>query len=186
MTQVTASHNNLQPSPWVTRWLQLASPDSGVLDLACGHGRHTRLAAQNGHRVVALDRSADALACLDGVPGVRTVQADIENGAWPLKGEQFDVVIVTNYLYRPILPDLLQSVCASGLLIYETFAMGNERYGRPSNPAFLLGHGELYDLACPSMRVLAYEDVYVKSPKPALVQRICAGGPGFIWPLANN
>ena len=185
MRDVAKPHQELEVSPWVVRWLRLAAPGSSVLDVACGAGRHTRLAAGKGHKVVALDRDADALAGLDELPGVRTVQADIETGKWPLAGQKFDVVMVTNYLYRPLFAVLMQSVSENGLLIYETFARGNERFGRPSNPDYLLEAGELYDRVKPGLRVLGYEDVPVESPKPAMVQRICACGPRFRWPATS-
>lgn len=175
-------HQGLEPSPWVARWIRLLQANSLVLDVACGFGRHSRLVVQHGHRVVAVDRSDEALASVASLPGVRVAQADIEGGGWPLIGQRFDAVIVTNYLHRPLFPVLLGSVAEAGLLIYETFAKGNERFGRPSNPDYLLEPGELYDVVCPSLRVLGYEDVYVDHPKAAMVQRVCACGERFVWP----
>jgi len=169
----------------VARWIRLLKADSLVLDLACGFGRHTRLAIEHGHRVVAVDRNEEALAGLASLPGVRTVQADTEGAEWPLKEHRFDAVIVTNYLYRPLFPALLESITEAGLLIYETFAQGNEQFGRPSNPDYLLEPAELCDIVRPALRVLGYEDVYVDSPKPAMVQRVCACGQRFVWP-AND
>jgi SAM-dependent methyltransferase len=179
-------HDNLAPSAWVKRWIGLLPPGSRVLDVACGFGRHTRLAAGRGHRVVAVDRNQEALSGLELLPGVSIVAADIEAFEWPLAGHSFDAVIVTNYLHRPLFPALLGAVGASGLLIYETFARGNERFGRPSNPDFLLGPGELLDLVRPKLRVLGYEDVYLDEPKPAMVQRICAAGEKFGWPQTTG
>jgi len=186
MTGAGLPHEGLAEAPWVARWLQLATRDSSVLDVACGSGRHSRFAVGQGHRVVALDRDADALASFDDLCGVRTVQADIESAEWPLVGQKFDVVIVTNYLHRPLFDVLLDSVAESGLLIYETFARGNERFGRPSNPAFLLESGELLDVVRPALRVLGYEDLFVETPKQAMVQRICACGPLFQLPTPHR
>ncbi len=166
----------------MTRWLRLLAANSLVLDVACGSGRHTRLAGEQGHQVVAVDRDAEALSALAALSGVRTVEADLERAEWPLPGQRFDCVIVTNYLHRPLFKTLLDSVSEKGLLIYETFARGNERFGRPSNPEYLLRPGELCDIVRPSLRVLGYEDVHVGTPKPAMVQRVCACGQAFVWP----
>ena len=179
-------HAELAPSAWVKRWMALLVPHSTVLDVACGFGRHTRLAVDRGHRVVALDRNQEAIAPLASLPGVSIVSADIEAHDWPLPGRRFDAVIVSNYLHRPLFPALLDAVSASGLLIYETFARGNERFGRPSSPEFLLNAGELLDLVRPALRVLGYEDVYQDDPKPAMVQRICAAGEEFDWPRTTG
>ncbi len=179
-------HTEVAPSGWVKRWMGLLTPDSRVLDVACGYGRHTRLANQQGHRVVAVDCNQEALSALASLPDVSIVAADIEAHDWPLAGQRFDAVIVTNYLHRPLFPALLDAVCPSGLLIYETFARGNERFGRPSNPEFLLDPGELLDLVRPALRVLGYEDVFQDEPKPAMVQRICAAGKDFGWPRTTD
>lgn len=144
-----------------------------MLDVACGSGRHSRYLAARGYQVLAVDRDEQALACLDGLCGVRTLRYDLEADAWPFANQRFDGIVVTNYLHRPLLPLLPKALAADGLLIYETFAQGNQRYGKPSNPLFLLRPGELLDLAR-GLRVLAYEDLYVAQPKPALVQRLCA------------
>ena len=186
MTSAGAPQEGLAVSPWVDRWLRLAMPASGVLDVACGFGRHSRLAVAQGHKVVALDLDADSLASFGELSGVHALRADIETEGWPLAGKQFDVVIVTNYLHRALFDVLLDSVTESGLLIYETFAHGNERFGRPSNPAFLLRPGELLDVARPALRVLGYEDLFVEIPKQAMVQRICACGPQFQFPTGHR
>src|SRR5439155_25195425 len=126
------------PSAWVVRWRHLLRPGMNVLDLACGHGRHARYLAGCGCRVTAVDRDPDALASLAGNPAVEVMALDLEGGWWPFAGRQFDAIVVVRYLHRPLLPALLDSLASDGLLIYETFMRGNEVYGRPSNPDFLL------------------------------------------------
>ena len=145
-----------------------------MLDVAAGSGRHTRLLGALGYTVAAVDRDAEAMARLEGLAGVQTRVADIEGGPWPYAHEQFDGVVVTNYLHRPLLPLLVAAVAPGGVLIYETFAVGNERFGRPTNPDFLLQPGELLEAVRGRLRVLAYEDLQVQEPKLAMVQRICA------------
>jgi len=162
------------PSEWVRRFARLIPAAGRVLDLACGEGRHARLLAQLGYRVLAVDRDERALSSLAGIPGIDVAAIDLEAGLWPYPGEHFAGIVVTNYLHRPLLPLLVASLGDGGVLIYETFAHGNERYGRPSNPEFLLQPGELLAAVSGQLRVLAYEDVFVTEPKPALVQRICA------------
>lgn len=171
------SHRIDAPSAWVTRWATMAPAGCPILDVACGSGRHARYFAERGHLVDAVDRDAAALASLADCGNVAVLRADLEAGEWPYGGRTFGVIVVTNYLHRPLFPVLLDSIAAGGVLIYETFAAGNERYGRPSNPGFLLRPGELLEVARGSLRVLAYEDLYVPSPKPAMVQRICAQRP---------
>lgn len=161
-------------SPWVARWAQIV-PAGKVLDLACGQGRHARLFAGRGHEVLAVDRDADALASLTDVPRVTTLRADLENGQpWPLAGRRFSVVIVANYLHRPLFPAILASLAPGGVLIYETFMLGNERHGKPSNPVFLLRAGELWQVFGASLEVRAFEQGYLEQPKPAVIQRVCA------------
>lgn len=180
----TAAEFAAQPSAWVARFAPLIAPGE-VLDLACGSGRHSRLLAALGHPVCALDRDGDSLAALaaSAPAGISTLRFDLENGApWPFAPARFAGIVVTNYLHRPLFGAMLASLAPGGVLIYETFARGNERYGKPSNPDFLLHEGELLDLvrdpAMPGWRVIAFEDGYVASPKPAMVQRICAMAPG--------
>ena len=163
------------PSPWVQRFAPLLPAAGRVLDLACGGGRHTRFLLEAGHQVTALDRDLSGLSDLAGTPGLEPVEADLEDGRpFPLAGRIFDGVVVTNYLHRPLLPDLVAAVAPGGLLIYETFARGNERFGKPSNPDFLLTPGELLTAVEGRLRVLAYEDLIVEIPRKAAVQRICA------------
>jgi SAM-dependent methyltransferase len=152
-----------------------------VLDLACGGGRHARLLAGKGYQVLAVDRDAAALQRAAG-QGIATLQLDLEcdgEVSWPFEGNRFAGIVVTNYLHRPLFPRILASLARGGLLIYETFAQGNERFGKPSNPDFLLARGELLkavqgDGSTQPLRVAAFEDGYVSVPKPAIVQRICA------------
>ena len=145
-----------------------------VLDVACGAGRHARYLAGLGYRVEAVDRDTGALQELAHVAGVTTRNADLEHGQWPYSGHQFDAIVVTNYLHRPLLPSLRAALADGGVLIYETFAAGNERYGRPGNPDFLLKPGELLEFARGRLRVVAYEDLHVEIPRPAMIQRLCA------------
>lgn len=167
-------HDLATPSAWVARWADRIPAGGRVLDLACGTGRHARYFAARGHPVEAVDRDPAMLARLDGVPGVSTRCADLEGGPWPYEGERFAGIVVSHYLHRPLFSRLLAALAPEGALIYETFAVGNERYGRPSNPAFLLKPGELLEAVRGRLQVVAYEDLTVTEPKPARVQRICA------------
>jgi SAM-dependent methyltransferase len=161
---------SIDVSPWIRRWSHLVPDGARVLDVACGAGRHVRWFAQRGCRVTALDRTAAALAGMSDV--ARVIAADIEAGPWPLGGETFDAVVVTNYLWRPLLPTLAASVAPGGVWLYETFAVGQETIGRPSNPDFLLRPGELLAAAA-GLRVVAYEDGFAAEP-PRFVQRLAA------------
>ena len=165
-------HPDSPPSVWVQRWISWIRPGGAVLDVACGSGRHARLLARLGFEVDAVDRDAAPFA--DPPANVRLRKADIEAGPWPYVGQRFDGIVVTNYLHRPLLPVLADSLEPGGVLIYETFARGNERFGKPSNPAFLLAPGELLDAVRGKLRVIAFEDLVVDEPRPAAVQRLCA------------
>lgn len=162
------------PSPWVTRFAPLIGAGGEVLDYACGGGRHARWLAQKGFRVEAVDRDAVALELLQGVPHVRTRHADLEQAMWPYAGRRFDAVVVTNYLYRPRLLQLLELLAPGGVLIYETFMVGNERFGKPSNPDFLLAPNELVLRLVDAWTIIAFEQGEVHEPRPAVVQRVCA------------
>ncbi len=158
--------------PWIVQWADLVAPDAVVLDLAAGRGRHTFFFAERGNKVLAVDRDTSRLPAH---ANIEPLIADLEDGSpWPLTGRRFGAAVVTNYLHRPLLPALVESLERGGLLVYETFAAGNERFGKPSNPAFLLRPGELLDAVHGKLRVLAYEDLVVEEPRPAAVQRICA------------
>lgn len=175
MTDVGDAHRRLDaPSSWVCRWAELIPVSGSVLDVACGGGRHARWLAARGHPVEAIDRDPVALAELAAIPGITTRRSDVEAEPWPYSGQTFAGIVVVNYLHRPLFPHLLGALAPGGVLIYETFAAGNERYGRPANPNFLLRPGELLEAVRGRLRVLAYEDLFVTDPKPALVQRICA------------
>lgn len=173
----------LHCSAWVQRFAPLVGPGE-VLDLACGHGRHALLFARLGHAVLAVDRDTAVLAQLaaHGVADLQTCQLDLENDAapgpsWPFAARRFAAIVVTNYLHRRLLPLIVDSLAPGGVLIYETFANGNERFGKPSNPDFLLAPGELLALAaCPAapLRVVAFEEGLREQPTPAVVQRLCA------------
>jgi SAM-dependent methyltransferase len=169
------------PSDWLLRWAHLLPAGASALDLACGPGRHVRWLAARGLTVCAIDRDAAALAGLQGLPGVQVQLADLEAGDWPLTGRTFDLVLVTHYLWRARLPLVLDAVAPGGLLVYETFARGQETVGRPSRPEFLLRPGELLDLARPALRVLGYEDGWLLPAQGAAparrVQRIVARRP---------
>ena len=163
-------HGGNAPSPWVERWAHLIAPGGTVLDVACGSGRHVRWLAARGHAVTALDRDATALEGLQDV--AECVLADIESAPWPLPGRRFDGLVVTNYLWRALLPTLGDSLAEGGVLIYETFAEGQQHIGRPSRPDFLLQPGELLQ-AFASLRVVAFEDGFEAGPGPGrCVQRI--------------
>jgi SAM-dependent methyltransferase len=164
------AHGTESPSTWVQRWAHLIQPNSQVLDVACGRGRNMRFLASLGHHLTGIDRDPEAIAAVAALG--EAVQADIENGPWPLPERTFDAVIVTNYLWRPLMPHILASLAPEGVLIYETFAAGNESVGKPSRPDFLLKPGELLSL-CQGLHIVAYEDGFLDSPE-RFVQRIVA------------
>jgi SAM-dependent methyltransferase len=186
-SNANGSHALGSPSPWITRWTHLLPAGCTVLDVACGSGRHLQWFAARGHAVLGVDQ--DTAAARASVPAARLLQADIENAPWPLITEdlaeaqtggqprQFGAVVVTNYLWRPLLPTLLRSLAPGGLLLYETFAAGNETVGRPARPDFLLQPGELLQLCAP-LQVVAYEHGFLADPA-RFVQRIAAFAPAL-------
>ncbi len=168
------------PSPWVCRYSGLVAAGGRVLDVACGAGRHVRHFLARGHPVTGLDRYNAGVTDLLGHDGFTLIEADLEaGGSWPAGAERFAAVVVTNYLHRPILPAIVSAVAEDGVLIYETFAAGNERFGRPSNPDFLLRPGELLSAVVGRLEVVAYEHGEVSLPREAMIQRICAAGSAY-------
>lgn len=174
MSDHASSPGAAAPSPWVVRFAPLMPAEAVVLDYASGSGRHARWLAARGLRVDAVNRDREALRALEGVPGVRARAMDLEDEAWPLRGEVFDAVVVTNYLHRPRLQSLLELVRPGGVLLYETFMIGNERFGKPSSPAFLLRPGELLAHVDSGWTVVAFEQGEIAAPRSAVIQRICA------------
>ena len=160
------------PSPWVVRFLPLVRPDGTLLDLAAGGRRHSRLAASAGLRVTAVDIAAAGLA------GVDSVEADLEGAPWPFSGRRFDAIVVSTYLHRPLLPLLPDCLEPDGVLLYETFGEGNERFGKPSNPAFLLRPNELLEAFAGHLAIVAYECGIEMRPRAAVRQRLAAVNTG--------
>lgn len=168
-------HGASAPLPWIAELASKAPNSIAVLDLACGSGRHGRAFLQQGSRVTFVDKDVSGVADLSSDTTCTIMKADLESDAWPLDGKCFDVVIVTNYLWRPILPRIVESVAAGGVLLYQTFMLGNEVFGRPRNPDFLLRPGELEHMAADAqLSVLDYFEGEVSEPKPAVIQRLHA------------
>jgi SAM-dependent methyltransferase len=172
---MTPSCDCSEPAAWIARFAPVVRPGGAVLDLACGGGRHTRFFLARGHPVTAVDADVSGLDDLRQHPQLEIVRCDLEDGSpWPLSGRRFDAVVVTNYLWRPLFPTILASIEEGGVLLYETFARGNEAYGRPHNPEFLLEPGELIEVARGRLLIVAYEHGYLERPRPAVKQRLCA------------
>ena len=164
-----------EPSEWVARFADLVPAGGRVLDVACGGGRHARFFLERGHPVTLVDRDTSGVKDLEGDAEVEILEQDLEAGApWPFPGRAFQGVVVTNYLWRPMLPDIVASVAPGGVLLYETFARGQEQFGKPRNPDFLLKPGELLDAVRGTLRVAAYEDRIIEEPDPRALQRIAA------------
>lgn len=172
MTQI------IRPSGWIERYSSCLPGTGRILDLACGSGRHARYLAGLGRQVLAVDRDASALAALNGFTGIETRCCDLEGDVWPLTGETFAGIVVTNYLWRPRLPELLGQLAGGGVLLYETFMLGNEAWGKPSNPDFLLRPGELRTVAAAAgLEEIAWFEGYAGEPKPCVRQAIVARRP---------
>jgi len=168
----------LEPSRWVIRFTHLVRAGGSVLDVAAGQGRHCQWFLDGEYSVVAIDRDLSPLGWLEH-PALEKHEADLEDGeGWPLGDRAFDAVVVTNYLWRNIFDDIVNAVRHDGVLIYETYAEGNERYGRPRRPEFLLQPGELLARVAPRLEVVAYEHGFSEHPSARVVQRICAIGRG--------
>jgi SAM-dependent methyltransferase len=185
MSDSRAPHTGQEPpSTWIQRFAPMIAEGAAVLDVACGYGRHSRFFAARGARVVAVDRDETALATLTGVRGITPVLADLETAPWPFPGESFDAIVVTRYLHRALMPHLIDAIAEGGMLLYETFAAGNEVYGKPSNPDFLLNPGELLGLTRGRLTIVAFEQGLVAASAPAVIQRIAAIALGRRWPPA--
>ena len=167
------------PSPWVVRFAPLVAPGAPVLDLACGAGRHSRLFLARGHPVLAVDRDLSRLGALSSQPRLEALACDLEAGSRlpAFFARRFGGIVVTNYLHRPLLGPLAAALAPGWVLLYETFARGNERFGKPSNPDFLLEEGELLRAFLGRLKVIAYEDVILERPRAAAMQRLCAQAP---------
>jgi SAM-dependent methyltransferase len=163
-----------RPSAWMVSHAESIKPKGTVLDLAAGTGRNARWLAQAGFEVTAIDIDSTALSHIKGIPGITTLAADLESGPWPFPDQQYDAIVVCRYLHRPLFPQLLTSLVHGGILIYETFMVGHEAHGRPTNPDFLLRENELKQICDEDFDLIAFEQGYQAEPKPAVMQRICA------------
>ncbi|MGZ4977223.1 MAG: class I SAM-dependent methyltransferase [Methylobacter sp.] len=163
-----------KPSPWIIKNASMFRKNGRVLDLACGYGRHAIWLAKQGYQVDAIDRDAEAVSAMVGMGNINVLIVDLEEGDWPQSGQMYDGIIVSRYLYRPLLPTFAELLNPGGVLIYETFMTGNERYGKPSNPDFLLLPNELFDVYSPLLNIIAFEQGEQQMPRPAVMQRICA------------
>ena len=176
VSNAPAHHEEHTPSPWVERFAPLV-PAGAVLDLACGDGRHGRLFLDRGHAGTLIDRNLAGISDLGPTAHAELVAADLEAGPWPCEGRKFAGIVVVNYLHRPLFRHIVAALEPAGVLIYETFAVGNEALGQPRNPDFLLQPGELLDVVRGTLRVVAYEHGRVDHPRPAIIQRMVAVGP---------
>ena len=174
MSKNSGGHRRGPPSDWIQRFVGEIKPGGSILDLACGSGRHSLFLLRRGHPVTACDIDVSGLADIKREAGLEIIQADLENTPWPFPERLFSAIVVTNYLHRPLFPHILSALAPQGLLLYETFAAGNERFGRPKNPDYLLHRGELLSSIFAGLTIIAYEDLTIKEPYPAALQRLCA------------
>ena len=163
-----------KPSPWIVKYTPLIRKEGSVLDLACGNGRHAIWLAKQGYQVDAIDRDAQVVSNMAGMDNINVFIVDLEASDWPHSDQRYDGIIVSRYLYRPLLQTLAAILNPGGVLIYETFMAGNEHYGKPSNPDFLLLPNELLEIYSPLLSIIAFEQGEETTPKPAVMQRICA------------
>jgi SAM-dependent methyltransferase len=170
-------HGTDGPSPWVVTHADKIKVGGRILDLACGSGRNARWLAAKGWQVEAVDRDRAALDTMRGIAHIQTTCADLENGSWPYKDQRFDGIVVCRYLHRPLLDRLAEHLHSQGILIYETFMVGHEQFGRPSNPDFLLRPDELLDCYRDKLTILAFEQGRFDAPNPSMQQRLCAQRP---------
>lgn len=174
MTDKGSKTDRSEPSLWVKRYAGLIPAGGTVLDIACGNGRHARYLAALGHRVIATDIDGSALENMSALENIETIEIDLENAEWPFRGTYFDSIVAVNYLHRPLLPALRDALADGGVMIYDTFAAGNEQFGRPHNPDYLLRPGELIEIFHGALNIIAYEHGIEHQPRPAVRQRICA------------
>jgi len=175
MLNTSNGHNLIgKPSPWMVKYAPLITHGGRVLDLACGNGRHAIWLAGLGYQVDAIDRDAAVMSGMIGIENINIRIADIEANDAPLLKAQYDGIIVSRYLYRPLLKTLADALKPGGVLMYETFMTGNERHGKPSNPDFLLRYDELLEVYSPLLKIMAFAQGDESEPRPAVVQRICA------------
>jgi SAM-dependent methyltransferase len=164
-----------EPSPWIVKNAPLIPKEGRVLDLACGYGRHAVWLTEQGYRVDAIDRDARVVSGLLGLENISVLVIDLEAGVWPQSDQRYDGLVVSRYLYRPLLHTLASMLNPGGVLIYETFMVGNERYGKPSNPDYLLRRNELLETYLPLLNIISFEQGEERQPRPSVMQRICAG-----------
>ena len=166
---------NASPEEWVKKHIHLIPEKSTVADIACGKGRHTRLLLRRGFFVVAFDKDVSGLRDIPPTPNLRVVEVDLEADNECLKHpKEFSAIIVVNYLHRPLFDNLIHALKPGGILIYQTFMVGNERYGRPHNTDYLLKENELSTRLEAEFRIIEFDQGYIEYPKPAVIQKICA------------